>query len=187
MPVVRINDVTFEHISTLKMWYKTKSPSETIDLIVRDVMEQLGIEHTIDTELATATPKDGVLMFDVAPSLTFTKPTKAIINGETIHNPSWASILHAMIARVRAKGFNGASLIQELGVPSKAAKYEEEGYKYIPELGISVQGQSAADAWKEVDRIATKWQIPITVEFSWRQNPKALHPGMAGILQAGRA
>ena len=46
---------------------------------------------------------------------------------------------------------------------------------------------AAAGAWKEVDRLAKKWRIPVTVEFVWRQNPKAQHPGKAGILQSGNS
>lgn len=188
MPVVRINDATFADISTLKAWFKTKSPSETIDRIVRAAMEQLGIEHDDETEGAVVASTDGVLVFDaVAPSLTFTKPMKATINGKPIQNPKWASILHVMISQVKAKGLEGEKLVRELGVPSKAASYDDEGYKYVPELGISVQGQSAADAWKEVDRLAKKWKIPVTVEFIWRQNPKAQHSGKAGVLRSGSA
>lgn len=58
---------------------------------------------------------------------------------------------------------------------------------YHADLGISVQGQSAADAWKEIDRLAKKWSIPVSVEFSWRQNPKAQHPGRIGLLRSGNA
>lgn len=184
MPVVRINDATFADISTLKTWFGTKSPSETIDHIVKVAMEQLGMEHD-DVEGVAVGSTNGALTFDVAPSLTFTKPMKATINGLLIQNPNWASILHAMIAQIKTKGFEGKALAQELGIPVKAATYERDGYKYFPELGLSVQGQSAADAWKEVDRLAKKWQIPVNVEFVWRQNPKALHPGKAGILQSG--
>ena len=36
MPVVRINDATFADLSTLKTWFGTKTPSETIDRIVRE-------------------------------------------------------------------------------------------------------------------------------------------------------
>lgn len=58
-----------------------------------------------------------------------------------------------------------------------AARFEDEGFKYHPDLRVSIQGQSASDAWKEVDRLAKKWRIPVTVEFWWRQNSKALYPG----------
>ncbi|ANL87026.1 T4SS efffector SepA family protein [Rhizobium phaseoli] len=187
MPVVRINDTTFADISTLKTWFGTKSPSETIDRIVQEVMEQLGIERDDEVAGAIVASTDGALVFDTAPSLTFTKPMMATINGKPIQNPNWASILHMMIAQVKAKGFEGEKLVRELGVPSKAANYEDDGYRYFPELGISVQGQSAADAWKEVDRLAKKWRIPVNVEFVWRQNPKAQHPGRAGVLRSGNS
>lgn len=176
MPVVRINDATFIDLSTLKTWFGTKSPTETIDLIVRQAMEQLGIERDEEDEDPT-----------VAPSLTFTKPINATINRKQIQNPNWASILHVMLAQVKAKGPVGEKLVQELAIPTRAAKYEEDGYRYIPELGISVQGQSAADAWKEIDRLAKKWRIPVNIEFVWRQNPKALHPGKAGVLRSGNS
>ena len=59
-------------------------------------------------------------------------------------------------------------------------------YTYQSHLGISVQGQSAADAWKEVDRLAKKWRVPITVEFMWRQKSKAQYPGKNGLLRSGK-
>jgi hypothetical protein len=114
-----------------------------------------------------------------------TKPLAASVNGKQILNPNWAAILIKMIAQVKARGVKGKALALELAVPAKPAKYEEEGFRYYPELGISVQGQSAADSWKEAARLAGKWRIPVSVEFQWRQNPKAQHPGRRGVLQAG--
>ncbi len=187
MPVIRINDATFANISTLKTWFGTKSPSETIDHIVKEAMEQLGIERDDEVDGAAVVETDGSLLFDAAPSLTFTKPIKATINGESIQNPNWASILSVMITKVKAKGFEGEHLVRELGVPSKAACYEHDGYRYFPELGISVQGQSASDAWKEIDRLAKKWRVPVNIEFQWRQNPKAQFPGKVGVLRSGNS
>jgi hypothetical protein len=183
MPVVRINDATFIDLSTLKTWFGTKSPSETIDRIVREAMEELGIVRE-DEESDTATPSGSAMTFDSAPSLTFTKPFAASIGSKSIQKPKWASILLAMVAELKAKGFTGEKLVNELSVPAKATKFEDEGYKFYPELGISVQGQSAADAWKEIDRLAKKWRIPVTVEFVWRENAKAQFPGKKGILRS---
>jgi hypothetical protein len=92
-----------------------------------------------------------------------------------------------MIAQVKTKGFEGEKLVRELAIPAKAVQYEEEGFKYHPDLRISVQGQSASECWKEVDRLAKKWRIPVSVEFRWRQNPKAQHPGRTGVLRSGNA
>ena len=185
MPVVRINDAAFANLSTLKTWYGTKTPSETIDHIVREAMEQLGIERDDEPEVVAPATSDGAMQFDTAPGLAFTKPIAASINGKTLHSPRWSAILLTVIGQVRARGFEGENLVRELAVPAKAALYEYEGFKYHPDLGISVQGQSASDCWKEVERLAKKWQIPVTVEFWWRQNPKAQYPGKTGVLRAG--
>ena len=45
-----------------------------------------------------------------------------------------------MIAQVKAEGFEGDKLVRELAIPAKAEQYAEGGFKYQPELGISVQG-----------------------------------------------
>jgi hypothetical protein len=187
MPVVRINDATFADLSTLKTWFGTKSPSETIDRIVRETMDELGIERDDEIFDEVASPTEAARNFDKTPSLTFTKPLKASINGKPVQNPKWALMLHSIIAQVKAKGLEREKLVQELQVPAKSSRYEDEGYKYYPELGISIQGQSASDAWKEISRLAGKWRIPVSVEFVWRQNPKAQYPGKAGVLRSGNS
>lgn len=187
MPVLRINDATFADLSTLKTWFGTKTPSETIDRIVREAMEQLGMERDDEAEADATVASNGTMEFATAPGLAFTKPLSASINGKKLHSPRWSALLLTMIAQVKAKGFEGEKLVRELAVPAKPERYEDEGFKFHADLGISVQGQSAADAWKEVDRLATKWRIPVSVEFWWRQNPKAQHPGKTGILRSGTA
>ena len=187
MPVLRVNDATFADLSTLRTWYGTKTPSETIDRIVQEVMEQLGMERDEVPENVVTSTISGAMEFNTAPGLAFTKPLSARINGRAVAKPRWSSILLKMIAEVKNAGAEGKELVRELGIPAKAECYEEEGYKYHPELGISVQGQSASDAWKEIDRIARKQRVPVEIEFWWRQNPKAQYPGRTGILRSGAA
>jgi hypothetical protein len=186
MPVIRINDATFDDLSALRRWFGTKTPGETIDRIVREAMEQLGIERDDEPEIVVAKTATGAMEFDSAPGLTFTKPLKASVNGRSIQNPRWRSILLATIEQIKLKGFEGDKLVRELNIPAHAKKYEEEGFTYDSGLGISIQGQSAADAWKEVDRLAKKWRVPVTVEFWWRQNPKAQYAGQIGVLRSGQ-
>lgn len=185
MPVIRLNDATFSDLKTISAWLGTKTPTETVDQIVREKMEQLGMERDDKPDAAANGATSGATEFESAPGLSFTKPTSASINGKAIHSPRWSSILLTMIAQVKARGFDGSKLVAELNIPAKAGRYEEQGFKHCPDLGISVQGQSATDAWKEVDRLAKKWRIPVTVEFWWRQNPKAQYPGRIGVLRSG--
>lgn len=185
MPVVRINDATFAELKSIATWFGTKTPSETIDRIVHEAMEQLGMERDDEPDTAGITTNGEAMKFDAAPGLAFTKPLTASINGQALHAPRWSGILLTMIAEVKARGLEGEKLVRELAIPAKLEQYEEEGYKYYPDLGISVQGQSASDCWKEVDRLAKKWRIPVLVEFWWRQNPKAQYPGRTGQLHSG--
>lgn len=187
MPVVRINDATFADLSTLRTWFATKTPAETIDRLVREAMEQLGMERDDEPENEASTTSDGAMHFDTAPGLAFTKPMAAFVNDKPIFALRWSAVLLAMIAQVKAKGFEGEKLVRELAIPARVEQYERQGFKYNPDLGISVQGQSASDCWKEVDRLAKKWRIPVVVEFSWRQNPKAQYPGKSGVLRSGSA
>lgn len=185
MPVVRINDATFADLKSISTWFGTKTPSETIDRIVREAMQQLGMERDDELDAPSADNNKEVMQFDAAPGLSFTKPTAAIVDGLPLDNPRWSAILIAMISAVSGKGLKGEKLVRELSIPAKASQYEEEGYKFLPEFGISVQGQSAQDCWKEIDRLAGKWRIPVSVDFFWRQNPKAQHPGRTGRLVSG--
>lgn len=187
MPVVRVNDATFANLSTLKAWFGTSTPGETIDLVVRQALEQLGIERDDEPGEGVATTSTGAMEFGKAPGLSFTKPMSASVDGKAVGNPNWSSILLTIIGLVKSKGLEGDRLVQELGIPAKAAQHEEDGFKYHANLGISLQGQSAADAWKEIDRLAKKWRIPVFIEFRWRQNPKAQHPGQTGIIKSGGA
>lgn len=184
-PVIRIDDATFDRLSTLKTWYRTKTPSETLDRVVREAFEQLGLEREDEPTGAGFNADKGLNPFDVAPPLTFTKPLSAEINGEKLLNPSWNALLLKVIAEVKAKGLEGEVLAQELAIGARTDVYENEGFRFHPDLAISIQGQSAGDCWKEADRLAKKWRIPVSVEFLWRDNPKAQYPGKTSLLRSG--
>jgi len=61
-------------------------------------------------------------------------------------------------------------------------KRESGGYKYIPDAGISVQGQDANAAWRQTYRLASSFGISVEVEFAWQDNEKAAMPNTAGHL-----
>jgi hypothetical protein len=147
-------------------------------------MEQLdlGLETEIEPELLANEEK---LRFQKAPGLSFTRLLSARIGGRPVKKQTWGSLLFQTIAAVKAKGLSDDRLVNELQVPARTGRHDKDGYKYSSSLGISVQGQSAQDCWKEVDRLANKWMIPVEIEFQWRENEKAQHPGRIGVLSSG--
>lgn len=186
MPVIRLSDATFTELKAIATWLSAKTPSETIDRLVREKLDQLGLERDTADESELGSDHE-VMKFDKAPGLSFTRLTAAKIGGVPVKKMNWANLLLEMIASLKAKGLLGRTLVGELQVPAKTFQYSSDGYKYHPELGISVQGQSAQDAWKEIERIANKWAIPVEVKFQWRQNKNAQHPGRSALLRAGRS
>ena len=71
MPVVRINDATIADLKSIATWFGTKTPSETIDRIVREAMEQLGMERDDEPEATPTKKSTGAIEFESAPGLTF--------------------------------------------------------------------------------------------------------------------
>ena len=160
-------------------------PAETLDRVIRETMEQLGLDQDDEGD-ETVVTTGNVTHFDNPLGLSFTKLLKATVNGKNLQSPRWASLLLTMIAAVKTKtGLEGADLAHELGVPVKGERYEDDGFRWHEKLGISVQGQSATDAWKEVSRLAERHHIPVAIEFWWRLNSKAQFPGKTGALKAG--
>lgn len=95
--------------------------------------------------------------------------------------------LLAVVSAVKNQGLSADELVKALDIPASRSKLNTQGYTYYQHLGISVQGQSAQDAWRECERLATKFQVPVEVHFQWRDNPKAKYPGRQGALRAGNS
>ncbi len=185
MPVIRLNDATFVDLKTISAWLGTNTPTETVDALVRTKMEDLDMERDIENAAVREGTDEGDLVFEKAPGLSFTRILSASVNGGKPEKVNWARLLIKVIGIVKAKGWSGEKLVNELQINAKATEYSIDGYKFMPELGISIQGQSAPDAWKEASRLADKFGIPVEVRFQWRDNEKAQHPGRIGVIRAG--
>jgi hypothetical protein len=186
MPVVRLNDATFADLKTLATWLSTETPSQTIDVIVAQTMRKLDLERDVD-EATDDGEADDVLEFRTTPGLAFTRVLNATVDGQGLPKANWASLLLSVIAAVKSQGLAVDELVKILDIPASRSKLSTQGYTFHQHLGISIQGQSAQDAWKECERLAAKFQVPVEVQFQWRDNPKAQHPGRQGILRAGHS
>jgi hypothetical protein len=63
-----------------------------------------------------------------------------------------------------------------------AGRKEDEGYRFMPEIGLSIQGQDANSAWRGARHIARQLGIPVETEFLWRHKEGAAFPGVTGRL-----
>ena len=123
----------------------------------------------------------GVRQFDAKrpPSLLHTR-----VRGEFAATPfsNWNDLLR--IAHIHA--FKETRSFEELRKVTRAqtrkGSYSNEGYRFVPEIGISIQGVDAGHAWEYALRLALHLKVPVKAEIEWRNNDKAAYPGQRGVM-----
>jgi hypothetical protein len=58
----------------------------------------------------------------------------------------------------------------------------DQGYRYLADLGLSVQGLDSQDAWRCIAHVARALNIKVEIYFFWRDNPGAYLPGQSATL-----
>lgn len=116
------------------------------------------------------------------PSLTHTRILSANFAGEELSGAdlTWNTLLHEAI-RVAVKR---TKLRQDLKhiilVNFVLGRKESDGYRYLSDCDLSVQGQDSNNAWKGTYQIAKRFQLAFDVVFMWRMKDDAVHPGAVG-------
>jgi hypothetical protein len=131
---------------------------------------------------------------------------RAIISEARTFNPaSPPDLTHTRIlaARLRGQEFIGSALkwnrlldfaleaaVKETGKPdvvirssmvnAVVGRKEDMGYSFLPDAGISVQGQDANGAWRGIFQIAKTFGWSVDVEFTWLEKDGASNPGVVG-------
>ncbi len=179
MPTIRISDGTFRALQEMAEPL-VDTPGSVIDRLVREHRERTGATVEPEQDPRTAPAR----AFDPAspPGLTHTMIDKASVDGKPLERLRWANVLLHVIKAVGARGYSGQALVDSLNINARTDVFEERGYKHYPELGLSIQGQAAQDAWRETARLALQHSIPLEIAFHWRDKPAADYPGGKGTM-----
>jgi hypothetical protein len=149
------------------------------------MMTELDLERDMgDDVVVISDGGEEVLEFDRTPGLTHTKVLAATFNGEQLPDTSWVGVLLHCVRRLREEGLSAERLVSELQVPARVGQFEQHGYKFYRDLGISIQGQSSPDAWREIVRLARKWNWKLRVEVYWPDKSGAQYPGRRGVIRS---
>ncbi len=167
------------------------------DLLTMDLQDlSSGVPLTVDLQDFSSgvppsfsggdrTPSTQVLQLDAAApaSLAFTRLRDASLDGRVIRSPKWNMLLQLshVLAMSKLGGFE--ALQHATGTPIRNGRYEESGFRYVPEGDFSIQGQDANLSWQNSLNLAREIGAPIEVEFEWLNHPKAAHPGKRGRLR----
>jgi hypothetical protein len=115
--------------------------------------------------------------------LTHTRLLTAVINGAALHRPDWNSLLREIhvMARKRLGSFDAVN--KASGANLHQGRHDGSGYRYLAEVGLSIQGCDANHACEYAYNLAQEMRLSLAVRFEWREDEDAAHPGRIGIIE----
>ena len=180
MPDIAIAESTFERLQ-----HHARPLLDTTDMVVNRALDAL--ENGAGQPDPGDEPGVPVRQIDPRklPNLTHTKVLDASLDGERVARPRW----NLLLSRVLIRAMSRASGIDELRrfCPANMlqGRKEDEGYRYLPEIDISVQGMAANEACRALVTAAQSVGIELDVVFMWRPREGATHPGEQARLKVG--
>jgi hypothetical protein len=119
----------------------------------------------------------------VLPRLTHTKVLDTSIDGEPIKKANWNLILDTMLRKAMEHVGTFEKLQKVCPVNMVKGRKEDEGYGYLPDIKISVQGQDSNAACRTIVTAAKALGIALDIGFMWRHKEGAANPGARARLQ----
>lgn len=122
------------------------------------------------------------------PNLTHTKVLSIQLNGTEF--PPEATTWNALLleaARIARKEIQSDEELRSLiAVNFVFGKKENDGYRYLKDADLSVQGQDSNKAWKGTFQIARKLGLTFEVIFAWREKEDSENPGIRGRFRRSK-
>lgn len=159
---------------------------DNIETVINRLLDFYEAKNGAANVQAEASPADA-RDFNPAmpPDLKHTKVLNVMLNGKELGRAesNWNAILNTTIREAMHKLKKVDAVKRLVIVNSKVGRKEDEGYRFLPDVGLSVQGQDANAAWKAALHIAKNLGCEIDVLFAWRNKEDAAFPGMTGRLR----
>jgi hypothetical protein len=178
--IVELSDDTFTRLQ------KLATPLvDTVETIIIEGCKLLEERRAIgQTALPIQLPGAAPRQFSAAspPNLTHTKVLSIKLEGTPLPRATWNGLLFEIIRRAKPRLQNADDARRLIIVNFVPGKKDDEGYRFIPEIGVSVQGQDANAAWRGASHIAQQIGAPVEAEFVWRTKNGAEFPGVTGRL-----
>ena len=172
MSEITIQQATFERLQRhAKPFVDTP---DTVIMRALDALDQIMVEHAPNGQL---TEKEQQLDPLALPDLTHTKIQDASIDGEPIAKPNWSLLRDEMLLRATKRAGSFENLQRLFPVNLVEGRKEDEGFRYLSQAGISVQGQHANGACHAIITAAQAFGISLNIGIMWRLKEHAAYPG----------
>lgn len=169
---ISIQETTFERLQR-----HARPLLDTTDSVVNRALDALERLEGVSAATVGRTEPERRIDPRRLPDLKHTKVLDAEIEGVTIPKPHWNLLLDTILIEAMRQVSDFSKLRQLCPVNMVQQRKEDEGYKYLGEIGISVQGQDANAACRAVLTTAQALGLGVEIGFMWRPKDGAAHPG----------
>lgn len=188
MPTITLSDTTYA-----KLQKAAKPFVDTEDAVCSRVLD-FYFEHSGGTSGTNGAPSPNgnglggstataLRLEPESRELAHTKLISATVDGAALNRPKWNSLMNDLhiMARKRLGPFEAVRNATHANL--RRGRYEENGYKYLPEADLSIQGVDANLACDHSFRLAKAMNVSLKVTFEWRDKEGAAHPGETGVIE----
>lgn len=178
MPVVRISDATMQKLKPLAIPLEDSIDS-LLDRLADAARNGVPFDLPGSSKVMEAPQQSPLILWDVEKheDLTHTRLISAEFGGEALPRYTWNTLVKYAHETAGHKLGSFDALRRATRARVKQGKYEQEGFVYLPEIDVSLQGMDANMAWDNSVRLAHAIGVSVSVMFEWRNNPNAAKPG----------
>ena len=115
--------------------------------------------------------------------LTHTRLLRAHVAG-AVDVTKWNDLVRHCVRLAVGRGTTVEAINAASPANVRGGRFEENGYTYIADIGVSVQGVAADTSWLSAAGIAKLLGEPLAVMFEWRDKKDAAYRGQTGLLVA---
>jgi len=188
---ITVPSIDIDEATNLRLQSMAKPLVDTYDSVIRrllDLYEQGSSAATpAPTTVMPGAPltDDGRIMtFDWRNPPQLAHTTVTAVNLEGVMFPKadcyWNTIMIRVIKLMSEQGHDASAIKDALSVNAMVGQKVDNGYKYLPSVGISVQGQDSNAAFRQAFELADKLGIKLEVQFRWQNKEEALYPNRVG-------
>lgn len=180
--VITLSDETFSKLQELARPF-VDTPESVISALADAELERRVISPNGSGNGRARSSHISRLDPDSHENLTHARLLSASVDGRPIHRPKWNGVLDHLhvLARQRLGSFDALRRVSAANI--REGRYEDSGYRYVPEADLSIQGVDSNLAWDHSLRVARALEIPIELRFEWRNKKGAARPGEEAMLE----
>ena len=119
------------------------------------------------------------------PDLKYTKVLGAKLSTEEIIKPNWNRLVERVLLHAKKQFPDFEDLRKVCHINLVQGLKEDEGYRYLSDVDLSLQGLSANNACVALVNSAASLKIRLEITFQWRLREGAAYPGEVAQLKLG--